>query len=158
MICIPCIWSNYIRLQPAPNQLFQSREAITCPTSSGTLARLCLKLTCLLLCLGAHAPKAYGRFVCQSFCMSITPFSQRSLTPESTEWAQRDNISNLIVLYFWIKALFSRYGMICSLEHYCGTFQTQSGSPCILTLGSIQQLQLLTAKLRSKHAILANWI
>ena len=33
-----------------------------------------------LLCLSAHAPKAYGsRFVCQSFCMSVTPFSQRSL-------------------------------------------------------------------------------
>ena len=32
----------------------------------------------------------------------------------------------------------------------------RSGSPCIVTLGLIQQLQLLTVKLRSKHTVLVN--
>ena len=69
----------------------------------------------------------------------------------------------LIVLDFWIKALFSRYGVICSpqtllwrIPDFPDNQSAWSGSPCILTLGSIQQLQLLTAKLRSKHAIQAN--
>ena len=84
---------------------------------------------------------------------------------ESTVWAQRDNISNLIVLDFWIKALFSSYGVICSprillwrVPDFPEDQSTRSGSPCILTHGSIQQILLLTAKLRSKHAILPNWI
>ena len=30
----------------------------------------------MLLCLGAHAPKAYGsRFVCQSFCHSVSHYA-----------------------------------------------------------------------------------
>ena len=33
---------------------------------------------CLILCLGAHAPKAYGsRFVYVCICMSVTLISQR---------------------------------------------------------------------------------
>ena len=79
--------------------------------------------------------------------------------------AQRDNISNLIVLDYWIKALFSSYGVICSprtllwhVPDFPEDKSARSGSPCILILESIQQLQLLTAKLCNKHAILANWI
>ena len=78
---------------------------------------------------------------------------------------QRNNISNLIVLDFWIKALFSSYSVICSprtllwhVPDFPDDQSTRSGSPCIVILESIQQLQLLTVKLRSKHAILANWI
>ena len=56
-------------------------------------------------------------------------------------------------------ALFCSYGVICSLwtllwpvPDLQDNQSARSGPSCILTLGSIQQLQLLTAKLCSKHA------
>ena len=72
-----------------------------------------------------------------------------------------DNSLNLVVLDFWIKALLSSYGVVCSLWtllwHKSRLLDNQSvwsESSCILTLGSIQYvvIQLLTAKVRSKHA------
>ena len=63
------------------------------------------------------------------------------------------------------KALFFSYGVICwprtllwHIPDFPDDQSARSGSLCILTLGSVQQLQLLTAKLRIKHATLANWI
>ena len=46
---------------------------------------------------------------------SVSCFSEITM-PESTVWAQCDNVSNLIVLHadFGIKHLFSSYGMTCS--------------------------------------------
>ena len=83
----------------------------------------------------------------------------------SAVWAQCDSISNLIVLDFSIKALFSSYDVIClprtllwRLPFFPDNQSARSGSPCIFILESIQHLQLQTVKLRSKHAILADWI
>ena len=82
---------------------------------------------------------------------------------------QHSNISNLIVLDFWIKLGFvlQLYGMICSprtllwhVPNFPDDQSARSGSPCILILESTQQIQLLsvTVKLHSKHSILVNWI
>ena len=81
------------------------------------------------LCLSVHATKTYGsRFmrvcICVCICMSVTRISRMSLKNKALEnavQAQRDNISNLI---FWIKALFTVYGMIAHLKRHCGAFQT----------------------------------
>ena len=47
--------------------------------------------------------------------------------------AQCDNISNLIVLDFWIKALFNVYGMIAHLKCHCGAFQTPQKTNLLTT-------------------------
>ena len=60
-----------------------------------------------------------SQFVCQSVILSVILFVCNSEVAinqvlESSVWAQCDNFSNLIVLDFWIKALFSSCGMIHS--------------------------------------------
>ena len=95
--------------------------------------------------------KGIRNLVCVSVCMSVTRISRRSLKNQvlaNVVQAQPDNISNLIVLEYWIKALFSSYGVICSprtllwhVPDFPDDQSTCSGSPCILILESIQQLQ-----------------
>ena len=58
-----------------------------------------------LLCLGAHALKAYGsQFVCHSVILYVcnSVFSEIAINQalKSTVWAQHDNISNLIGFVF----------------------------------------------------------
>ena len=69
-----------------------------------------------------------------------------------------------MTLDFWIKALFTSYVVICSpqmllwhVPDFPDNKSAQSRSLCMLKLGSRPKLQLLTVKLRSKHAILANY-
>ena len=71
--------------------------------------------------------------------------------------------SNLIVLDFWVKALFMAW--FAHLKHCFSVLQTRqktnllaTNPACNLKLGSIQQVQLLTVELCSKQAILANWM
>ena len=59
----------------------------------------------LLLCLGAHVPKAYSsRFVCVSICMYVCNLHFSKVAENqalvNAVQAQRDNILNLIVLDF----------------------------------------------------------
>ena len=109
--------------------------------------------------------------VCISVCVSVylyvcnSHFSKvaKSQTLANAVQAQCDNISNLIVLdffnkgfihYLWCDLLTSNTVVVLSRlskdKSACNRFLSN------LKLGSTQQLQLLTAKLRSKHAILAN--
>ena len=87
---------------------------------------------------------------------------------ESTVWIQCDNIILKLIVLDELRLCFLVMAWFAHLKHCCGTFQLDftddrlvsawSASPCILELGSTQQVQVLTAKLHSKHAILANWI
>ena len=125
--------------------------------------------SCRFLCLGVHVPKHMVLFVylCVYLYVCNSHFSKvaKNQALVNAVQPQRDNISNVIVLDFWSKALFSSYGEICSpltllwhVPYFPDDQSAHSESPCILILESIQQLQLLTAKLHSKHAILVNWI
>ena len=100
-------------------------------------------------------------YICNSNFLKVT----KNQALANAVQAQHNNILNLIVLDYWIKALFSSYGMICSpwtllwhIPDFPEDQSARSGSLYILILESIQQLQLLTARLRSKNAIQANWI
>ena len=118
----------------------------------GLLSNIHVSTPCLL-CLNVHAPKAYGnRFVylCVYLYVCNLDFSKvaKNQVLANAVWAQRDNISNLIVLDLLIRALFSNYGMNCSLRtllwHISDFPDDQSVCsrvPCILILKSIQQLQ-----------------
>ena len=91
-------------------------------------------IQCKWLCLGAHAPKAYGSwfmylsFCVHCICMSVTPISWRLLKTKRWQMQCRHSTTNLIVLDFWIKAWFSIYGILCSswMPLWC---VPDSGSP-----------------------------
>ena len=60
----------------------------------GTQTLVALGSFLLLLCLSAHAPKAYSsRFVCVCICMSVTHISRRSLKTKRWQMQYRHNVS-----------------------------------------------------------------
>ena len=129
--------------------LWNSSYVLVCMRRRHTVVGLCV---CVCVCVSVYL------YVCNSHFSKVV----KNQALANAVQAQCNNISNLIVLGFWIKALFSSYGKICSsrtlLWHVSDFPDDQSAhseSPCILT---IQQLQLLTVELRSEHAILVNWI
>ena len=112
------------------------------------------------LCLGVHSPKAYGsQFVCHSVILHVCNSflkGRYNIGAGKYRMGTAWQYLKLNSLRLWIKALFSRYRVICLpqtlLWHVTDFSDDQSawnGSPCILILESILQLQLLTAKVRN---------
>ena len=82
------------------------------------------------LCLSAHAPKAYGsRFMYLCICVLYDCSSDSSKVIKNqvlanAVQAQCNNISNLIVLDFWIMVCSLVMAWFAHLEHSHGMFQT----------------------------------
>ena len=118
------IWYNECTLYVPPTRVPKN----TYPVCRPDLALVSCRLK--LLCLGAHALKAYGSwFVCQSFYMSVTPFLRAHYInyigarkySMGIAW-QYLELNSLRFLnqnfYSLVMAWFAH------LKHCCGVFQT----------------------------------